>query len=135
MINYNTPVRVIVNGVDLDPKTGLPMYRQHHPFTPDPDRGEIVVQYDEWLDLNGQRLQQVQKYYIVKNIPAITHIDENGNEVEDVPAANRFDAWNEKLITEAMVGTTFGQLMSGAINYTLVRLPFDVPNGFAVRPS
>lgn len=120
-----------------DPATGLPMFRRHIPFNCDRDAEFISVNYEEWLEANGKVLEFKQKFYLVKNIPAITHVDEDGNTIEDSPAYPRFDVWYGKRITQAMVDNemTLGQLLSGAINYTLINLPFDVPNGYAVHQT
>lgn len=139
--------------IGIDPLTGLEMFREIDYFIGGIREEKITVYYYQWLKSpNGIRLNEVHKKYFVKNIPAITEVqyqyedilDENNNVigqnvvgqtiVEIVPAYPGYTSWREKVITNAYVGATLGNdIIIGSINATLAGMSVDVEDNHVTR--
>jgi len=146
MIN-KTPVRVGGENA-LDPSTNLPMFRKYITFEGNRENEYIYVQYEEWLEANGIAINKLAKSYMVQDIPKTVHYDELGNEVIDTPTIPMFsEGWLKRKLKATAQGlmidgvviapldteVNFGEdLIVGAINSTLVAMPFDAVNGYVV---
>lgn len=135
-----------VGGADaIEPTTGLPMYRDHTTFEANYKARYIKVWYNQWLVSNGVKVQEKSgRHYLVIDIPQLTHVipgDPNADPptedsiIVDSPAYPMFTGWQNKLIIQGWVGARLGEdIIIGAIKTTLINLPFDVEDGYKVKP-
>jgi hypothetical protein len=121
------------------PNMGLTMYRKFDSFKPllfvdgltVSSDSYIEVYYKEYLkDLNGKKINEVLKHYVVCNIPAKIGVDENDQEVELIPAWNGFNLWYGGTARTPITNTTG---LIDAVEYTLSILPQDVINGYKLK--
>ena len=140
------------DGQEVDPITELPMYRKYLTFEANREQKFIQVFYKEWLESNGSKLNIKDKKYILKNIPAEGHIETTGDGdvfIEDVAGIPMFDLWllrpveakadglyiNNIKIVGLDIPLKFGEdIIIGAIDATLNRLPFDAKDNYIVTP-
>jgi len=116
------------------------MYRKYITFEGNREREYIQVQYEQWLEGNGDIVGFLSKSYWVKDIPS----------TETEPAIPMFsEGWLKRKLKATSQGlmidgvviapldteVNFGEdLIVGAINATLVAMPFDAENGYIVTP-
>lgn len=147
MIN-KSPVRVGGSSA-LDTSTNLPMFRKYITFEGNRENEYIHVQYEQWLEANGIAINKLAKSYLVKDIAEVTH-EEEGVVIVDSPMIPMFsEGWLKRKIKATSQGLmvdsvviapldtelNFGEdLIVGAINATLVAMPFDAVNGYIVTP-
>lgn len=140
-----TEVRVGGNNA-VDPKTGFPMYRDHTTFEACYKGRYIKVWYNQWLLSNDIKIDEKPgRHYLVIDLPEINHIisgDPNADPptedelVIDSPTYPMFTGWQNKEVKQEWVGKKLGEdVIIGAINNTLINLPFDVADGYSVKPN
>jgi hypothetical protein len=89
--------------------SGLPLYRDFISFNADNERGQIQVNYTEWLETpNGTKLELKRKMYFIRG--------------------NRFNYWFNYDVGSLPDGVTMGQLIISSINDTLLSFP-NLKNG------
>lgn len=133
MIN-KSPVRVGGSSA-LDPSTNLPMYRKYITFEGNREMEYIHVQYEEWLEANGIAINKLAKsYLVIVDSPAIPMFSE-GWLKRKIKATAQGLMIDGVVIAPLDTEVNFGEdLIVGAINATLVAMPFDAINGYVVTP-
>jgi hypothetical protein len=152
------PVRV--GGVNaVEPNSTLPMFRKFTTFEGSLVDEYIRVYYQEWLESNGVKLEQVTKCYLVKDVPEVSHVvpgDPNATPptqdetVIDTPAYLPFsEGWYYKKVKATAQGLSIGgvviapldyeinfgeNMIVAVINMTLVAMPFDAKNEYQTQP-
>ncbi len=127
-------------GNDVDPASGLEMYREIDYFIGGIKEPKITVWYYQWLKSpNGARLEEVRKKYVTIDVAAVMGMrditDAEGNvtgqeEYEVTPEFLGYSIWRSRLIPAQWVGAKLGDdIIIGAIKATLAGMPFDVIDG------
>jgi len=149
-----SPVRV-GSTTAVEPNSQLPMFRQFITFEGSLEQEYIKVYYKEWLESGTSKLQQVTKWYTVKDLMEVGHIvpgDPNAipptvdTYVIDKAAVPEFSVgWYSKKVKATSSGLSIGgtivapldteidfgkDMIVNVINMTLITMPFDAPNEY-----